>query len=181
MPLIGETDKAWLRSHNVDVTINDSKQCGVIRINGKEYEVGLLLRTNPGSDKWTSGQIKKELMIEVASKIAVMLLKKDLLQQVSGKLAQQRIDSLGFENEITGTKITHEDKESSRNTRQDFSNLVDYLRGKQIPQDDDAVDNSLAMVPFSPPKIPKTEVSTSPATPNWIPSAVLEIGDEDEE
>lgn len=164
--LVNSSDRSLITNHNVQVSVDEANQCGVIQVNGCSYEVTLLLRESPGSNTWKSEGIAKEKMQEVASKIAVMLLKKNLFQPANGgALPQQKIHHAGFTDESANTTITHEDTDVKKNTRQDFTDLVNYLRKKDAMSEDDGVtddeSDSVPSVPPSPSVAPSRRPSVS--------------------
>ncbi len=128
-PLISATDLALITQHQVTIEIDVADASGIIMIQERRFKVTLLTRPSGTDDAaWQTKQLEKNQMQATASKVAVMLLKKELLQGQQSQPLNIQIDASGFNNLSNNTLIaTHENDEIQKNTKQDYNDLMQYL------------------------------------------------------
>lgn len=145
--LISKADQALLASHQVQIDVQG--KCGLMTIQGRKYTI-TLLTPNPTTEanNYPSSpdpiELSKEQMINTASKIAIILLKKELLQKVSpDALSSFKIDGQGIKtvDAHSEKEIKHEDAEIEKDTRIDYNALMDYLAASD-KNGNDAVDDT---------------------------------------
>lgn len=128
--LISKADQALLASHHVQIDIQD--KCGLMTIQGRQYSITLLTPSGDGKIHpltYQPKELTKEQMMNTASKVAIILLKKELLQNVSSEPLSFEIYQQGIKTADTLSEkiIDHEDPEIEKNTRLDYNALMDYL------------------------------------------------------
>ena len=124
--LIPETIQSRLQQIQID--IDEQDQCGLIRYQNSCFKVTLFARSIGTSEAdWKSKKLEKEQMRETAYKVAIMLLKKELLEQQ----LNVNIDQQGFTNLSTRTLTPHEDSDENKDTRENYKDLMAYLTGSQ--------------------------------------------------
>lgn len=151
MPFITKTDHKLLRDHNVQIDVDAKDKCGLISIHDQHYKITLLTLTNGDAPTWQTKQLDKEHMKNTAKKVAVMLLKKELLQQsTTGALAECRIHDNGITTYSPDqTTIKHYNKDRTKNTRQDYDALMNYLFTETFDTLDNTPEESMSVVDHS--------------------------------
>lgn len=149
--LISKADQALLASHHVQIDIQD--KCGLMTIQGRQYSITLLTPTGDGKIHpltYQPKELTKEQMMNTASKVAIILLKKELLQNVSSEPLSFEIYQQGIKTADTLSEkiIDHEDPEVEKNTRLDYNALMDYLAPsrhvgtEELMDEKDAIDEN---------------------------------------
>lgn len=144
---ISPADQALLASHHVQIDIQD--KCGLMTIQGRKYTVKLLSAASEAKDQPTTYQsveLSKEQMRNTASKVAVILLKKELLQSASpNSLTSFKIDEKGIKktDDSKNEKVfTHGDYQKEKNTRSDYYALMNYLSPSPEETEQEELDSS---------------------------------------
>jgi hypothetical protein len=131
-PLISATDQSLLSQYQIRIEVDQTDKFGVIIFENRRFKIKLLERTETKS--WQSIELQNNQAQDVAQKVAVMLLKKELLKAPSipstaplnFKIERTGITRLAL-NQIGSTFISHEDRQNSKNTREDYNSLISYL------------------------------------------------------
>src|SRR4029077_15706512 len=138
--LILPADQTLLNQHQVQIEIDTVDKCGVIIFKDHRYKVTLLIRSVGEEDAdWESKDLETEQMKQTASKVAVILLKKELLQTQQATILDLQIHKPGITNLTNKQLIKHEDTDLTKNTRPDYDALMQYLADlddQEIIEDD---------------------------------------------
>jgi hypothetical protein len=127
-PLVSATDIQLLNDNKVEVIVED--KCGIIIHEGRRFKVNILNRTALDAS-WQSLELKEEQMKATARKVAVILLKKELIQIKQEEPLKFKINQPGITCLPDHTLIQHENDITEKNTRGDYDSLVSYLKTEQ--------------------------------------------------
>jgi hypothetical protein len=136
-PLISESDRTLLAQHQVRIELDDEQKFGMIVLPNRRLKVSLLKGVQEGADG-KAMTLNAEQLKETAAKIAVMLLKKELIAanppqetRLNFKINQEGITRL-----TDNFLFKHEDQDEKKNTRADYNALTIYLTQTQAePQE----------------------------------------------
>jgi DNA repair exonuclease SbcCD ATPase subunit len=123
-PLLKSDDLSLLNTYPVGIEIDSNTRSGIFIFNNRRFKVQILTRSG---DNWQTKQLEEEQMRNTAQKVAVMLLKKNLLQSVP---QASRLKMLG-----------HDDSNQTKDTRADYDQIVNYLFNKTIQHVTNELDN----------------------------------------
>ncbi|MFI0434934.1 MAG: hypothetical protein ACH350_04295 [Parachlamydiaceae bacterium] len=155
--LISNEDRNLLATHQVFIAIDTENQKGLITIQNREFRVTVLrhpIEGQGGTSSSDHNNLSVQKMEETAAKVAVILLKKELLQRpLEGGFT---IDNQG----ITATHSSadfcpHEDTEELKNTRPDFNALTNYL-SETTPAEEEGIISEVEEEIHSTPQDTKT-------------------------
>lgn len=142
-PLISGTDRDLLTQYHVQVEVENSANqasspVGVIVFNNRRFKVNILNQSRAGE----ALSLTEEKMIATAEKVAVMLLKKELLQQPQPQAQplDLKINRQGMILQSDHTHpIAHTDAANrNKDTQQDYDALANYLTAQmQPPQEEE--------------------------------------------
>ena len=137
-PLLKSDDLSLLNTYPVGIEIDSNTRSGIFIFNNRRFKVQILTRSG---DNWQTKQLEEEQMRNTAQKVAVMLLKKNLLQSVpQASRLNIRINREGFKSgneEMLG----HDDSNQTKDTRADYDQIVNYLFNKTIQHVTNELDN----------------------------------------
>lgn len=143
--LISNADRNLLKAHDVKIDVNAGDHCGLITIQGQQYKVTLLTLAKGDEPTWETKKLDKTHMKNTAKKIAVILLKKELLQatvQSEFSIHNKGITTYTQDNEIT---VKHYNKDRNKNTRPDYDALMQYLSPCVCDTLDDTTQESVSV------------------------------------
>jgi hypothetical protein len=128
-PLVSATDIQLLNDNKIEVIVED--KCGIIIHEGRRFKVNILNRTALDAS-WQSMELNEEQMKATARKVAVILLKKELIQKKQEEQPLKfKINQPGITCLPDHTLIQHENDITEKNTRGDYDSLVSYLKIEQ--------------------------------------------------
>jgi hypothetical protein len=139
--LISSADRCLLDQYQVKIEVDAVNACGIIIFQGRHFKVTLLTRPSGKDDaEWQIQELEENQMKETASKVAVMLLKKELLQEQKAQPLEVQIHAQGFAN-LSDNKLmtSHKDNDAKKDTRKDYQDLMKYLASigdQEIIEDD---------------------------------------------
>lgn len=189
---ISSVDQTLLNQYQVKVEVDANDASGVIIFQDRRFKVNLVTRPSGKNDAdWQTKKLEENQMKETASKVAVMLLKKELLQ--GGKQEQPlrlQIHAPGFTNLNNKSLIaTHKDNDPQKDTNKDYTDLMHYLaniNNQEIVDDvddEEVVDVALNLQEDKPvakkeeskkiknEKLPKIKNEELPDNPPTIPTS----------
>lgn len=166
-------DQDLLIQRNVHIEIdqtNPASPTGVIIFDQRRFKVSVLNQPRVGEVIATT----EEQMRITASKVAVMLLKKDLLQQQpQAQLLDLKINRQGMTLQNDHNRlIQHTDADENKNTQPDYDALADYLTAPlpqpnaEIEEPEEAV--NLDVVVREHPQIPPQYIAVHPQLAEYI-------------
>lgn len=128
-PLVSAADRQLLLNYNIQIDVDVGNKNGIIIYKDRRFKVSLLNRKSGEADaQWETLELKEEQLRETANKVAVMLLKKELLQTDQDEPLHLKINQPGITCLSDHDKlIKHEDAEETKNTRPDYDALISYL------------------------------------------------------
>lgn len=127
---ISPADQHFLSQHKVTIDVQTEQPYGTIIFNARRYHVKLLTRPSGASpESWSPRKLQEDQMQYTAAKVAVMLVKKSLLQQQPERRLEIQIHQRGFTDltQRPSPLITHESEDDKKNTRRDYDELMDRL------------------------------------------------------
>lgn len=136
-PLISESDRTLLTQHQVNIELDQEGKFGIIVLPNRRLKVSLLTKAVQEGSDWKAMALKTEQLKDTASKIAVMLLKKELIaNQPPETRLSFKINHEGITRLTDNHLVKHEDAEEKKNTRADYDALTTYLSQTQaVPQE----------------------------------------------
>lgn len=141
-PLISGTDRDLLTQHHVQVEVENSANpasplVGVIVFDNRRFKVNILNQSRAGE----ALSLTEEKMIATAEKVAVMLLKKELLQQPQPQAQplDLKINRQGMTLQSDHAHpIAHTDAaDINKDTQQDYDALANYLTTQIQPLEEE--------------------------------------------
>ncbi len=140
-PLLSAADVNLLNDHHVQIEIDVDTGYGLIILQNRRLKVSILNSqpADPALPQWQAIQLGEHQMRETAGKVAVMLLKKELLQGEQAQPLNFSIDQPGITRLADQMQIAHEDPVEEKNTRPDFNALIAYLNKKEIKEEPDDI------------------------------------------
>lgn len=128
MNLTSSLEKRVLTEHHIQIELNHEKTCGIIVANGQRFKVTV--------DNHSS-YLPETKLSEITSKIAIILLKKNLVSSLQKPRAPSispwtyKITQAGIYDQHRLTP--HEANEPTQNTRHDYDETVTYLTSPFVP------------------------------------------------
>lgn len=144
MSLISPLDRQLLQQHHVEIDIDAKTQCGIITFDNRRLTVSLLTRKIGNDNHWKPMDLEEEQMKETAGKVAVMLLKKELLQSKAPEPLNFKINYAGIAFPAKYQFVKHDDSvHKDHDTRKDYEGLRSYVNSfirEEVPFSDDVYD-----------------------------------------
>lgn len=138
-PLLSAADAQLLNHYQVQIEIDAATGYGLIILQNRRLKVSILNNqpAEQGNPHWQAMPLGEHQMRDTAGKVAVMLLKKQLLQGEQAQPLNFTIDQPGIKRLADQKQFTHEDPVPEKNTRNDFNALVAYLNKKEVKEEPD--------------------------------------------
>ncbi len=130
LTLVSQNEQQLLNTHQIQVQIDVTSKCGVIIFGQRQLKVKLLSQIS--ANEWQPVTLQEQQLKETASKVALMLIKKELLNNQHNYSKFEILDS-GILVRDQHKVISH-DEQGSKNTRADYDTLMAYLARQTLEE-----------------------------------------------